>query len=546
MNAASRRPSTSSARGGLSARFRDLGVRTKVLAAVGVSTAVAVLVGVLGLAALSSSAATTEMLYEENILGVHFSADMETAMSDMRLKVRDVMLAVDEESKRAKLVELDEAEARFDEAREAYGATPLDANRELVLDTLDTVLRKYLNDQRTVMAPIALSGNTALWVQTNEDIVGPLSSMMTAQVDALIEAESERSVEAVASARSAYEQQRVVSVLVLALGALLALGLGWLVARQVASSARRVQDVVEKVAAGDLTGTTGMTSRDELGRMGAALDGALVNLRSVMSTVVRSSDSVAAASEQLSASSHQISAGAEETSAQAGVVSAAALQVSGNVQTVAAGAEEMGASIREISQSANDAARVAAEAVTAAQSATGSVAKLGTSSQEIGDVVRVITTIAEQTNLLALNATIEAARAGEAGKGFAVVASEVKDLAQETARATESIGRLVETIQTDTAGAVSSIEHISGVISSINDYQLTIASAVEEQTATTTEMSRNVADAATGAGEIASNITGVSDAADSTTQALAQTTAAVNELARMAAEMRASVSTFTY
>jgi methyl-accepting chemotaxis protein len=59
-------------------------------------------------------------------------------------------------------------------------------------------------------------------------------------------------------------------------------------------------------------------------------------------------------------------------------------------------------------------------------------------------------------------------------------------------------------------------------------------------------MARSVAEAAGGTGEIASNITGVSTAADSTTQALTQTRTAVDELSRMAADLRTTVSRFTY
>ena len=59
-------------------------------------------------------------------------------------------------------------------------------------------------------------------------------------------------------------------------------------------------------------------------------------------------------------------------------------------------------------------------------------------------------------------------------------------------------------------------------------------------------MSRSVTEAASGAGQIADNITGVSTAAESTTQALTQTRTAVDELARMAADLRSSVSRFSY
>jgi methyl-accepting chemotaxis protein len=328
-------------------------------------------------------------------------------------------------------------------------------------------------------------------------------------------------------------------------GWLLGLGIAVLIVRSITGSIATMLAMILGIADNNLTiSDLVITSQDEIGQAGSALNKMKNNLHQVIQSIANSALHVASASEELNATSQQITANSEETSAQADVVSKAAEAVSQNLQTVATGAEEMSASIKEIAKNATEAAKVATSAVRVAETTTATVSKLGESSTEIGQVIKVITSIAQQTNLLALNATIEAARAGEAGKGFAVVANEVKELAKETAKATEDISSRIEAIQTDTKAAVEAIASISGVINQINDISSTIATAVEEQNATTNEMSRNVSEAAHGSGEITSNIHGVAEAAQGTTRGASDTQKASQQLVETSAELRRLVEQF--
>jgi len=336
------------------------------------------------------------------------------------------------------------------------------------------------------------------------------------------------------------------SLIALGVGLVVVIALALFAANVMRRQVAQVKQVADALAIGDFTVVAGIDTRDEVGRMGHALDTATENLRATMERVAGSAASVAAAAQQLAAGNNQVAAGAEEMSARAGVVSTAATEVSRNLVDVSSGSEEMTASIREIAHSTAEASRAGLQAVEAARAANEQIGRLGISSQEIGNVVKVITQIASQTNLLALNATIEAARAGEAGKGFAVVAGEVGELARETARATEDIAMRVEAIQDDAQGAVAVIAQIAEIVQRINEHQSTIASAIEEQTATTNEMGRNVSDAAAGSEEIAGGIETVALSAATSSQVLGQVSAAVSDLSALAEELKQRVASFTY
>lgn len=93
-----------------------------------------------------------------------------------------------------------------------------------------------------------------------------------------------------------------------------------------------------------------------------------------------------------------------------------------------------------------------------------SMNELKTLNQSIEDIMVLVDNISEETNLLALNASIEAARVGEAGKGFAVVANEVRNLADQSKHSTVSVRDTLNTIANKMKETTQLVEQSNNVI----------------------------------------------------------------------------------
>ncbi|MBP2312122.1 methyl-accepting chemotaxis protein [Azospirillum soli] len=519
-----------------------------------------------GLRALGIANKDVKIIYEDRVVPLRDLKIISDAYAifvvDASHKARDGAFSWEES-----LASAQKAKADIGSRWQAYLATSLAPEEVELVNQIKPLMLKA--DETVDRLTRILTAKDAAGLDTfvRKDLYQTIDPV-TDRIGSLIDLQVRLADESYREAVQAYDEARLVSLLLLAVAVLAVLAGVLVVTGRVVRPIESLTAVMQRMAGGDYTAAVPRAdSRDEIGAMARAVEVFKANgldnqrlhseqerqraeaeaakvaaLEGMAATVERETrsavDRVAERTQRMEANAGAMahSAGAVGVNSQS--VAAAAEQALRNAQTVASATEELAASIREIGTQVGQASDITRRAVASGEHARETIQSLSNAVTRIGDVAQLIQDIASQTNLLALNATIEAARAGEAGKGFAVVASEVKSLANQTAKATEDIATQIAEIQSVTGNAVAAVGSITNSITDVDHVAATIAAAMEEQAAATQEISRNVSETADAAQEVSTRIAEVSREASATGDRAAEVRTVADEVSHSIDDLR--------
>ncbi|WP_340022253.1 methyl-accepting chemotaxis protein [Paenibacillus sp. FSL K6-1096] len=369
-------------------------------------------------------------------------------------------------------------------------------------------------------------------------------------------------------------------------GLILTVAAVYLYSRYITRQLARVNELSQRMAAGDFTGKLEAGSEDEFGNMAGHLNQMIANLSRLLGTVADHSLQVASTSEELMSSANQTNHTTEAIVEDIQDLAAGAEHQLQSTSESARAMEEMAAGVQRIAEASMDTAAAAGRAASQAQdgysiitltveqmeemertaaAASSLITSLSAQSGQIGNIIGLIKGISDQTGMLALNAAIEAARAGEYGRGFSVVASEVKKLSEQTAEAAGHISSLILDIQQGNQAAADAVlanadavhqgsqrvgeagrlfTDILGGISEINTQVHEMSASSEELLAGTEELTSSVVQMAEVARQAAEHSQSAAAASEEQLASMEEVAAASTELAKMADGLQQAVAAF--
>nr|WP_284730454.1 methyl-accepting chemotaxis protein [Bacillus sp. SM2101] len=327
---------------------------------------------------------------------------------------------------------------------------------------------------------------------------------------------------------------------------------------------KKLMNVAQRIAKGDLTNTTNITRKDEIGQLAKSFDDMIISLNGIVRNTKEASNvtlntseqlrqtanEVAISSEQITAAIDEIAQGSEyqaaisqETDDKIDQFMEIATQIDKQRNEVVTTAEETQDTIVDNQTILEDVITGVQALANATDQSSTEVRILEDRTNQIRTILETSRDIADQTNLLALNASIEAARAGEHGKGFAVVADEVRKLAEESRNASNKVEEIISSV-------LDSISNVNKtMIQSIEQAQKETEAAAKAKTAllqinaSMDKVVLTINSMNDLLGEQKTSVTSIQDHSKQSSSYAMETTSSTEEVAASATETAANMAT---
>ncbi|MFM9327694.1 methyl-accepting chemotaxis protein [Paenibacillus mesotrionivorans] len=476
--------------------FANMKTGTKLISSFAVLAVIVAVVGLFGLMNLSKINDSLDDMYKNQLVAVQSLEEIDAAVQEARHELRKVYMV--EQKERAAVSDgglklLEEAGKQL----ATFKQTELSQASTAELPNLEKALADYRKSYEEASQHGINNNLERLLEMLNGGEINITRTKLTDSLDKLLKINNDEALHARNDGKDLYTRSRNLTVGVI-IGAVLLSGLlGWVISRAISNPLKKVMVIVGDVAGGDLSRTSDIKTKDEIGQLAQAVDSMVLNLRGIVGSILANAQNVAASAQQISASSEEIAGGSANQAEAAQTISELFKELSAAIHSVAANTEQTSELAEESIRLAMEGRDVIQSSMTSMEAVSTQMAKLEDDSHKIGEILDVIEDIADQTNLLALNAAIEAARAGDQGRGFAVVADEVRKLAERSRDATKQITGIIRIMQDNTRQSVATVQesgnfskqsgnsfhHISKMVNDAGAKISEIAAASEEQAA---------------------------------------------------------------